>query len=726
MNPSLIIVSNRLPVSVKKTDGVLEFFPSIGGLATGLSSYATDKRNKWIGWPGIASEDVTEKEKQLIATELLKYNCYPVFLTHKQLEDFYNGYSNSILWPLFHHTPIASTAHKHQAAYWKAYRKVNAAFADAVLALSTKGNRIWVHDYQLLLLPALLRQERPNDKIGFFLHIPFPAAEVFSELAEGPALLAGMLGADLVGFHTNGYVNNFLGACQHYDIGIIGKKEIALQQRVVRVTDFPMGIDYDRWVRATKSRAVKAELAKWKRKYRGQKVILTVDRLDPTKGLVERAAAYKEFLVQNPQLRGKVVMSMLAVPSRTDIDEYKRLRNRLETLIEDVNATFGNAYWKPIDYMYRSMPFEQLAALYQRADVAFIVPLRDGMNLVAKEFLAVQQNTSGILVLSKTAGAAEELKDAIVVDPTRRSTLVRGLGKALAMPEQELKDRVSNMQDLLSTSTIHVWAGTFVKSLKKSGQELRTVRVRTLSPVHQRAITASFRAADTRMIFLDYDGVLVPFSDNPAKCKPSKELLTQLKKLASLANLTIVSGRSKADLTEWLGDLPVTLIAEHGAFVRTAGKKRWQTTPTNLGWKQHALRPLEKYAALTPGAFVEEKESALVWHYRKAKTYYAQKYLVALKRALKPIAKTYNLSVQQGNMILEVRPKGIDKGNAVLNLLNSNSEFILAIGDDATDEDMFATLPASAYTIKVGRGRTLARYRAKNTNEVLALIKKLH
>jgi trehalose 6-phosphate synthase/phosphatase len=724
MSPSLIIVSNRLPVSVKKTDGKLEFYPSIGGLATGLSSYATNRRNKWIGWPGVASEEVTEIEKQQIATELRKHNCYPVFLTRKQLDDFYNGYSNSILWPLFHNVPIAAAAQKKQNDYWRSYRKVNAAFADATLALSSRGSQIWVHDYQLLLLPALLRKERPNDKIGFFLHIPLPAPATFSKLRDGEALIAGMLGADLLGFHTKGYVQDFLDNCGHYDVGVVGKKEVILQGRVVRVTDFPMGIDYDKYVRASKAKAVRNELAKLRLKYHGLKVILTVDRLDPTKGLVERLAAYKEFLVQNPGSRGKVVMVMLAVPSRTDIDEYKKLRVKLESLVEETNATFRTRRWQPVEYLYQTLPFEQLTALYQRADVAFIVPLRDGMNLVAKEYLASKPRRNGVLVLSKTAGAAQELKDAVQVDPTKPHTLVQGLVRALTMPEKELKARASSMQDLLANSTVHHWAGGFIKTLKQP-QGLEAIRTPSLNPARRRALIAAFRAADSRTLFLDYDGVLTPFNDNPSKAKPGKELRNLLKKLTAKTKVVIVSGRSHEDLQAWLGDLPVALIAEHGAYVREANKKRWIKAENDLSWKDQALLILEKYAALTPGAFVEEKEFSLVWHYRRAKTYYAQKHLVILKKLLAPLAKKHDLSVQQGNMILELRPQNIHKGTAVAHQLNEHTEFIMAIGDDFTDEDMFASVPARAYTIKVGRGRTAARYRARNVAEVLELLKKL-
>jgi trehalose 6-phosphate synthase/phosphatase len=724
MSPSLIIVSNRLPVSVKKTNGKLEFYPSIGGLATGLAGYATNRRNKWIGWPGVASEEVTETEKLQIVAELKKHNCYPVFLSRKQLDDYYNGYSNSILWPLFHEAPVSGKAQSQKDTYWKSYRKVNAAFAEATLALSRKGSRIWVHDYQLLLLPALLRRERPDDKIGFFLHIPFPTAPNFTGLKYGEALVAGMLGADLIGFHTKGYVENFLESCQQYDVGVVQDKEIILQGRVARATDFPMGIDYEKYARAAKTRSVRNELAKLRLKYLGLKVILTVDRLDPTKGLVERTRAYQELLRQNPSLKRKVVMVMLAVPSRTDIDEYKKLRQKLEKLVAEVNEEFGTRRWKPIEYLYQSMPFPQLAALYQRADVAFIVPLRDGMNLVAKEYLASKPKQNGVLVLSKTAGAAQELKEAVQVDPARPQSLVRGLTRALTMPEHELKNRVNSMQDLLSTATVQTWAGGFMKTLRKSGPR-NNLRTPSLSKPRIKAIIAAFNASASRTIFLDYDGVLTPFADIPAAARPTKALKLLLKKLAARAKVVIVSGRPRSELEAWLGDLGATLIAEHGAVTLAADKKRWHVTDMDLSWKQRILLILEKYAALTPGAFVEEKDYSLVWHYRKAKTYYAHKNLVILKRMLVPIARLHDLNVQQGNMILEVRPQSIHKGTAASSQLKDNTEFVLAIGDDFTDEDMFASMPPHAFTIKVGAGRTAARYRAKNVSEVLALLKKL-
>jgi trehalose 6-phosphate synthase/phosphatase len=669
MHPALIIVSNRLPVSVKKTDGKLEFYPSVGGLATGLSSYTTNKRNKWIGWPGIANEDVTDDEKQQITKELKKHNCYPVFLSKKQLDNYYNGYSNSVLWPIFHELKPTKEAVTNET-YWRAYKRVNEAFADVVLALSGVGSTVWVHDYQLLLLPAMLRKSRPHDKIGFFLHIPFPATSSFNTIPHSRELLGGLIGSDLLGFHTTSYVGNFLENCQKIGMGSIGKKELILPDRVVRVTDFPMGIDYAKFAQATKQRAVVRELFKLRTKYRGRKVILTVDRLDPTKGLVERLSAYQQLLRENPQLHRKVVMVMLAVPSRTEIEEYKSLKDRLEKLVSEVNEEFGTMRWQP---------------------------------------------------------AAEELQDAIKVDPRKAGSLVDGLTEALNLPKPELRKRVHKMQEQLSEFTVQKWAGTFVDSLKTSPNS-RTNITRTLSQERLVTLRDNFRHAKKRLLLLDYDGVLVSFKNNPYKAVPTDKLKKVLRKLAALPNtdVVIVSGRSKADLSEWFDDLPVALAAEHGTFTRKAGAKRWATMKDrDNSWRDVVLPILQVYTEKTPGANIEVKEAAVVWHYRQASPYYAQKHLVILKRLLARYARRYELVVHQGNMILEIRSRGATKGHVAKTWLGTQPSFVLAMGDDYTDEDMFEALPDWAHTVKIGRGKTAARLRLQKTEQVLTVLEKL-
>lgn len=721
----LVIISNRLPVSVKFVDGKLEYFPSVGGLSSALASYAKDGRNKWIGWPGIPSDLLDEEEKQAITTHLRKQNCYPIFLSQKQLDGFYNGYSNGVLWPIFHHLPVGSGESERN---WRAYEEVNRLYADETLRLSSPSDAIWVHDYQLMLLPEMLRVQRPKERIGFFLHIPFPTYRHLNQTPHMAALLRGVLGADLVGMHTTAYAENFLDCCQREHIGVVAHRKVALPDRVVRVLDFPIGINYDRFADAAKSVEVQIEYQKLRWKYRGKKIILTIDRLDPTKGLLERLAAYRTLLEENPEMHTKVIMVMQAVPSRTEIAEYKKLRLDVEALIEDINSTYGTASWRPVEPVFSALPFEQFAALYQRANVAFIAPIRDGMNLVAKEYLASRPKSDGVLVLSETAGAAEELKDAIMVDPAKPRSMVRGLKKALTMPPSELRARTGKMQRYLRRHTVDKWAKNFIVTLQDKAKKPLLHITRSFIGAPEKALVADFHQRRKRLILLDYDGTLQPIVSRPEDAAPSRTTIASLKRLGEdpRNEVVVISGRDRATLDSWLGKLPITLVAEHGAFIHKPDWKTWhKTLGGNDSWKNEVMELFEYYADLTPGSFVEYKEHTLVWHYRNASPFTAQKHLVAVKRLLLPIAHAQKLRVKEGKMVLEVHHLDISKAHAMQEWLLKSQDFVLIIGDDATDEDMFAAAPAGSYTLKVGRGRSLADYRIPNPAAVHKLLRKL-
>ncbi len=719
------IVSNRLPISVEKIGGKLKFLPSSGGLATGLSSYTQDKSSKWVGWPGIASDNLTDKEMETITSELKKLNCYPVFLTKKQIDGYYNGYSNSVLWPFFHNLPIESN---DQDRNWKIYQQVNQLFADTILGVSENKSVVWVHDYQLLLVPEILRTERPYELVGFFLHIPFPNAIKCKKLPHSKGLLKGMLGSDLIGFHTDDYVQDFLDCCQSMNVGNRSPEGVLVSNREVRVTDFPLGIDYTKFSRAGTSEVVQKHIRAQRKKFgRRRKIILTVDRLDPTKGLVERLEAYQELLRANKRLHKKVVMVMLAMPSRTDMEVYKMLKKKMEALVIDINATYGKRRWQPVHYMYQTVSFEELAALYRVAHVAFVAPIKDGMNLVAKEYVASRTDKLGVLVLSETAGAARELKEALLVNPSLPSSLVEGLSNALTMRPEDLQQRAKTMRHSLATNTIHHWKRAFMGSLESSHLDMHA-RTKHLSNGNLERMVNEFYMAKNPTIMMDYDGVLVNFFVNPNDANPKPHTLKLLQDLSNLSTggVMVISGRSKDDLENWLGDIPITLAAEHGALQRENKHKSWvKLTKVSPTWKRIFKPVLQKYADKTPGAFVEEKECSLVWHYRNSPTYYAQKNMTILLRVLKPILKTWGLKIYRGNMILEIKSPYANKGAATKQWIKPKHDFILAIGDDYTDEDIFAVLPESAYSVKVGRGKTLARYRVDNVDEVHKVLEKL-
>ncbi len=715
-----IIVSNRLPVSIKKGEKGLEVYPSAGGLATGLSSYASKKGNLWIGWPGVVSDDLSDSDRREIIKKLATYNCSPVFLTKKQLDDFYSGFSNSVLWPFLHTLEPDFSSEKKQ---WRAYHEVNQLFCEAVVTASQPSADIWVHDYQLLLLPKLLREFRPNNNIGFFLHIPFPTAKHFSTLSEKSSIIRGMMGADLIGFHTTQYADNFLESASSMTSATILKGGLAYRGRAIRVTDFPMGIDYIKFKEATKKASVQKEYAKLQKKYRGKKIILTVDRLDPTKGFIERLKAYQTFLKETPEMHGKVVMIMLAVPSRSEVDAYRKLKASVDELVEEINSTYGDKTWQPIDYMYQSVSFEYLNALYQIADVGFVAPIRDGMNLVAKEYVASQGDKKGMLILSRTAGASQELKDALLVNPEEPKTLVAALKKALNMPKKELRQRVSSMQDTLADNTVYDWAGDFMTTLKKPS----LVRTPSLTALRTKNLIENYKSTSKRLLLLDYDGVLAPFVSDPKDAKPSKKLLDTIKRLAEEKenDVVIISGRSQDDLDDWLEHLPITLVAEHGAATKHPGKEWELAVKDSKLWIDEIHPLLEKYAFLAPGAFVEEKACSIVWHYRKAGPYTAGKQIGIMKKELKPLINKYGLKLYMGSKIVEIKSPDITKGHAANALLTKAYDFILALGDDFTDEDMFSALPRRAFTLKVGPGKTAARYRIADTNKVSALLKQM-
>lgn len=720
----VIIVSNRLPISVKKVDGKLEFFPSLGGLATGLSSYVKDRSNIWVGWPGITNEEITEHDRQAITHELAKHHCHPVFLTKKQVDGYYNGYSNGLLWPVLHSMPTKDI--DEQQAWFRVYKSVNARFNEVVLSFAHHGSTIWVHDYQLMLLPAMLRAEHVSGHIGFFLHIPFPKPSRLHKIEAIEQVLGGMLGADLVGFHTTSYSQNYLDACQKYGLGTAGDKQLIMPARTVQVTKFPIGVDYKKYAEASRLKAVKTAVKKFKKRYGNRKLIVAVDRLEPSKGLPERLKAYRDFLDANPIFRKKVVMVMVAAPSRMEMKTYQRLAVNLKKLSKEINAQFGTASWKPVDYIQRPLPFEEVSALYQLADVAFIAPLRDGMNLVAKEYVATKRS-NGVLILSQTAGAAEELRDALLVNPNKPDTVIAALKQSLTMPQKELKTRLKNMQTQVAGNTIQSWAHTFVKTLNKPVPGTRP-RVKTLNEKLESKLVDGYKQSPKRLIVLDYDGTIVPFTRDYDDVPPPKKVYAIIKKLAADPDNTvlIVSGRRASQLEAWFGALRVNLIAEHGAAIKKAGRLHWKLLEhEDTLWKRQLLLILDKYTALTPASSVEVKPHSLVWHYRASPPYYAQKYAVIIKRVLKPYLKKYGVKLYQGNKILEIKNPKINKGEALQPWLAKPYYFTLIAGDDYTDEDMFAVFAKrEAALIKVGTGSTFANLRAADSEHIISLLKK--
>ncbi len=718
----LIIVSNRLPVSLTKVGGSIKMKKSVGGLATGLGSFYKDYESVWIGWPGIASERLRGKRTE-VRDMLKEEKCVPVFLSQRDVEKYYYGFSNKTLWPLFHYF---SQYVVYDKAMWRTYERVNREFLKAVLKVADKDDIIWVHDYQLILLPGMIREKLQDASVGFFLHIPFPAFEVFRTLPWRREILEGVLGADLIGFHTYDYATYFLDSVRRL-LGFentLGR--INIKDRIVKVDAFPMGIDFDKFANATKDPQVSRSMNTVRRIFGDKKIILSVDRLDYTKGILQRLKAFDKFLDKYPKYRKKVVMVLVAVPSRSHVEHYAALKKEVDETIGNINGKYGSIDWTPVSYLYRSLPFYRLVALYALADVAPITPLRDGMNLVAKEFVATKSDKKGVLILSEMAGAAKELDGAIIVNPNNEDEMTEALRKALEMPLNEQKERNEMMQMRLRRYTVVRWAEDFMKVLFDIKETQRNFLSKGLSEEMAEKIAEDFANAKDRLLILDYDGTLIQFASKPGYAKPDKSLISILKNLSAVSEVVIASGRDRQTLEKWFGKLNIGMIAEHGVWIKDKGEQWKEIEPLENKWKDEIRPILEFYVDRTPGSFIEEKEYSLVWHYRNVQKELAITRVGELKSVLSGIAMNLGVEVLDGNKVIEFKNVGINKGRAALHWINRQKwDFILAAGDDVTDEDLFSVMPDYAYSIKVRRGVSRARFDVESHVKLRKLLKKL-
>ncbi|MHC4624592.1 MAG: bifunctional alpha,alpha-trehalose-phosphate synthase (UDP-forming)/trehalose-phosphatase [Planctomycetota bacterium] len=721
----LLVVANRLPVTVRKWSDELSFSSSPGGLATGLSALSKSHQQVWIGWPGLVSEKLDTKDRTKITEMLTEQSCHPVFLSAKQVENYYQGFANKTIWPLFHYFPLHTV---YENRFWRTYRQVNELFCSEVAKIAKPGDCIWIHDYHLMLLPQLIRQEIPEVEVGFFLHIPFPSFELFRLLPWREEILTGLLGADVVGFHTYDYVRHFLSsACR-----IVGVEhtlgELTIGNRVIKVDAFPMGIDYEKYSQAPTRAPVRQEVKRIRQKIGDCKIVASIDRLDYTKGIIQRLEAFDLFLSENSQYKGKVTLIMVAVPSRTRVGNYVALRKQLEQLVGRVNGEHGTLGWLPVWYLYRSLPFEKLTALYHVADVALVTPLRDGMNLIAKEFLAAKTDGTGVLVLSEMTGAASELGEALIVNANNKAAIVAAIKEALEMPRDEQIQRNRLMQSRISRYNVSRWALDFLNALADVAQTQQQLSVRRLSESARRELITQYKKSRKRLLFLDYDGTIVSFRDRPEKAGPDDEILELLRALAEDPHnsLVVISGRDKTTLNSWLAHLNITLIAEHGAWIREEDKDWHCVEPSHYDWKE-AIRPiLELYADRTPRSLVEEKDFSLVWHFRRADPELAYVRGQELRDHLMDLAANLDVGVFEGSKIIEVRHLGINKGRAAeLWLAKQIWDFIIAAGDDYTDEEMFAVLPQKAYSINVGPSISKARFNIDSVSEMRLLLREL-
>ncbi len=717
-----IIVSNRLPIKIERDEkNELEYHSSAGGLATGLGSIYKEGNNLWIGWPGLLTED--ENEKAEITEGIQKESMFPVFLTEEDIRDFYEGFSNETLWPNFHYFIQYAIYEPH---LWEAYKRVNRKFADEIIKKADPDDTLWIHDYQLMLVPDMIRQEYPNVSMGFFLHIPFPSYEIFRLLPWRKEILRGVLGSDLIGFHTYDDMRHFLSSTSRL-LGISNSQgRLTVKNRAVMVDSFPMGIDYDKYADTAASPEVLEKEVQYRISLGDQQLILSIDRLDYSKGIAQRLEAFDVFFQRYPEYRNKISLILVVVPSRDQVGQYKELKEDIEGLVGRINGKYGRINWTPIHFFYRSFPLTELSAFYRMADVALVTPMRDGMNLVCKEFVASKTNKKGVLILSEMCGASKELSDALLINPNDQNQIVEAIREALTMPEEEQILHNTNMQNSLKRYNITHWVNLFMTSLNNIKKTQNSMQTHKLDERSLEKMLEEFSKAEERVIFLDYDGTLTGFVDNPREAKPDEELNNIMQNIVKdpRNKVVVISGRDKDTLNEWMGKYAVDLIAEHGVWIREKGKD-WRTIiAMKNDWKKEILPVLELYVNRTPGSFIEEKDYSLVWHYRKVETGLGELRTRELTSHLKYMASNSNLQVLEGDKVVEIKDREVNKGRTATKWMEAHDhDFVFAVGDDSTDEDTFKAMPKDAYTIKVGSASSAARFSVDSYKDVRNILK---
>ena len=726
----LVIVSNRLPVSVSQSDGEYHFEKSAGGLVSGMIDFLRTQAGPeseiseylWLGWPG--TDIPAEDEDHIRQKVQQEHHASPVFLSQEMMDQFYLGFCNKTIWPLFHYFPNYASFERD---FWEHYKKVNEIFRDELLRVLQPVDLVWIHDYHLMVLPALLR-EKVENPIGFFLHIPFPAFEVYRMFPRESRreLLEGLLGADLIGFHTHDYTQYFLRSV----LRILGQENhmgnIVLPDRVVKVATFPMGIAFNKFNQMDVS-----PFPENKPSDDEPKIILSVDRLDYSKGILNRLQGFELFLRNYPQWHEKVVLHMIVVPSRTGVSFYQKIKRRLDELVGNINGNFSRPGWTPINYQYTSLPHKELIALYRRSNVSLITPLRDGMNLVAKEYVASLQDQMGVLILSEFSGAAKELNESIIINPNNIDEIAEGIAEALSIPVEEQIRNNRIMQNRLKRYNVTRWAHEFVEELMETSRASQeATRNKLIRWGERQQMVESFQEAKNRLLILNYDGILVPYAKDPGRARPTQELLNLLKIFREHGNtdIVIISGRSKEELDEWLGDAQVNLTGEHGAWIREANQADWQLfKPLSSDWKQEVLPILELYTDRLPGSFIEEREYSLSWHYHKADIEHAFSQSREVRDHLSAMTTNMGVQVLNGYKVINVSNSDINKGELALHWLSKKDyDFVMAIGAGWSDELLFETLPENAWTITVGMLRTNARYVIKDQKGAISFLEALN
>jgi len=727
----LILASNQLPVHINWQNGKYKIEKEEETTISGLKDFYSEFEPEWVGLTGLENHEFKANEVRSLEAALKKFHCVPIFPRPRDGNLHLHGFARNTLWPLFHYFTDHVT---YSEVSWKAYVKINRLYANKILDIINEGDILWVHDYHLLMLPQMIREERPDISIGLFVHIPFPSYELFRLLPWRLELIEGMLGADLIGLQTYDNVRHFMSSVRRLKGVDSVFNRISIGERTLKVDVFPKGINYERFRNKAleihsehpRPSVIQKEMKMFKESGLLEKLIISIDKLDYTKGIPQRIRAFERFLQTYPEYNGRISMIVQAIPSGETSDSFFNLKSEVDELVGRINGNYGTITWTPIRYLNQTFTMDERIDLYSLSDIALIIPLRDGMNLVSKEFVASRHDGTGVLILSELAGASKELHEALLVNPNDLDAIAEAIKEAIEMPEEEQIRRNKVMMMRLHRYTVGRWASEFIKSLEgiKEIQEFTLTRKINITRMHQ--LVDKYRETKKRILFLDYDGTLAWFKKNPEDAKPDKQLYDILKRLTSDPNNTmvIISGRDKETLGRWFDpEWNIHFVAEHGVWFREPHGEWHMMEQINNDWRESVEPLLEYYVDQTPRSFIEYKNFSLVWHYRKSDPDLSLQRAWELKDELRTLTSNLNLEIMDGDKVLEIKYSGINKGRAASHKLGDTSfDFILAVGDDWTDEFTFEAMPEGAYTIKVGTKTTKASYYIESVDLVREML----
>ncbi|QDK45694.1 hypothetical protein DOM22_11320 [Bdellovibrio sp. ZAP7] len=712
--PQRIFVSNRLPYSINENGDLKR---GSGGLVSALMGVSRSESFSWFGFE--TNEDHALKMHNLVKNTETNVNCYPVYLDKDVYEKYYNGFANDILWPLFHYESHLANFNRSN---WEFYQEANKLMAQQIAEVAQAGDTVWIHDFHFFLLPKMLRDLCPEVKIGFFLHIPFPSAELFRQIPVREELLSGILACDLIGFHEYSYLRQFIVALKM----VLGVDANFIQAQYeghrTQLGVYPISIESDEFREKSQTPEVEAKVEEYRRQHSSPFVIVGIDRLDYSKGLELKLRGLQHALRKYPELRERVSLLQIAIPTREDVPAYMSIRKEVEHLVGSINGEFGTPSHNPVHYVYNSVQETELLALYRSASAILVTSKRDGMNLVAMEYVMAQDlKTPGSLILSEFAGAASLLSDALLVNPWDVDSIADAIKKAHDMEFEERLDRISHLQDILSKYSSTKWAQGFIHDLENT--ILTPRRIPKPMPVRKEdwnSDFAKFIASPRLAVLLDYDGTLVSIVKRPDQVVLIEETRKALLALAEKTDLFILSGRNREFLDGQFQGMKVNLAAEHGAFVKLIGED-WKTRISSdiNSWYPHIEKIMNDYTEKVPLSFVEKKKASLVWHFRLSPQDFAAFQSKKMDDELQLGMANQPVTVNIGKAIVEAKAIECNKGSFLRWLRQQmNSVPFLCVGDDRTDEDMFEALGGAGVSVKVGDGQTLAQYRLSSQKDV--------